>query len=147
MGCEGTPTQICTCSSDFLLRMMMRGAILGGEPWKPFFDRLHVREMFGHQFHELLVLQMTGSADDHVAGRETLPVEIQHRIALEFLDRVSCVPRIGLPEGVIFPEILGEDFVDQIVGIVLVHLYFFEDDAALAADVVRHRRPDSAPGR
>ena len=35
----------------------------------------------------------------------------------------------------VFPEILGEDFVDEVVGIVLVHLDFFEDDAALAADV------------
>ena len=98
-------------------------------------DRLHVSEMFGHQFHELLVLQMPGGGDDHVSGRKTLPVEIQHRIALEFPDRVLG-PQDRLAERMILPEILGEDFVDQVVGIVLVHLYFFEDDAALAADVI-----------
>ena len=41
-----------------------------------------------------------------------------------------------MPERMVFPEILGEDFVDQVVGIVLVHLDLFEDDAALAADVL-----------
>ena len=35
----------------------------------------------------------------------------------------------------IFPEILGENLVDQVVGIVLVHLDLFENDAALAHDV------------
>ena len=35
----------------------------------------------------------------------------------------------------ILPEILGEDLVDEVVGIVLVHLDFFHDDAAFASDV------------
>ena len=35
----------------------------------------------------------------------------------------------------IFPETLREDFVDEIVGIVLVHLDFFENHAALAGNV------------
>ena len=37
----------------------------------------------------------------------------------------------------VFPETLREDFVDQVVGIVLIHFYFFEDDAALAGYVIR----------
>ena len=45
MGCDGTPTQICTCSSDFLLRIMMRAAVFGAGLWKPFFTRLHVSEV------------------------------------------------------------------------------------------------------
>ena len=35
----------------------------------------------------------------------------------------------------ILPEVLGKDLVDQDVGIVLVDLDLFEDDAALAFDV------------
>ncbi len=35
----------------------------------------------------------------------------------------------------VFPEVLGEDFVDEVVGIVLVHLDLFQNDAALAGDV------------
>ena len=36
----------------------------------------------------------------------------------------------------IFPEILCEDLMDEVVGIIFVHLYFFEDHAALAGDVI-----------
>ena len=36
----------------------------------------------------------------------------------------------------VLPEVLGEQLVDQDVGIVLVDLDLFEDDAALALDVV-----------
>jgi hypothetical protein len=36
----------------------------------------------------------------------------------------------------IFPEILGEDFVDEVIGIVFVHFDFFEDHAAFAGDVI-----------
>ena len=35
----------------------------------------------------------------------------------------------------ILPEALREDFVDEVVGVVLVHLNFFEDDAALAGNI------------
>ena len=34
------------------------------------------------------------------------------------------------------PEVLGECLVDQVVGVVFVHLDLFEDDALLADDVV-----------
>src|SRR5215470_5130319 len=34
------------------------------------------------------------------------------------------------------PEILREDFVNEVVGIVLVHLNFFENDPAFAGDVL-----------
>src|SRR5882724_11016513 len=40
-----------------------------------------------------------------------------------------------LPESVVFPETLREDFVDQVIGTVFVHFYFFEDYAAFASDV------------
>src|SRR5580700_197331 len=36
----------------------------------------------------------------------------------------------------IFPETLGKDFVDEVVGVVLVHLDLFEDDAAFAGDIL-----------
>ena len=40
----------------------------------------------------------------------------------------------------IFPEVLGEDFVDEVVGIVFVHFDFFEDHAPLAGDVLGGER-------
>ena len=78
--------------------MMMRDTIFGLRAMEAVFYRLHMREMLVHQFHELLVLEMAGGADDYIAGRKPLFVEIQHRIALKFLYRVF-VPRIGLPRG------------------------------------------------
>jgi hypothetical protein len=36
---------------------------------------------------------------------------------------------------VILEEILGEDFVDEIIGIIFVHFYLFEDDAAFPGDI------------
>src|SRR4029077_3561024 len=35
----------------------------------------------------------------------------------------------------ILPEVLREDLVDEVVGVVLIHLDFFHDHAALASDV------------
>ncbi len=40
-----------------------------------------------------------------------------------------------LAERMILPEILGKDFVDEIVGIIFVHLDLFDDHAAFADDV------------
>ena len=36
----------------------------------------------------------------------------------------------------VLEEVLGEDLVHQVVGIVLVHLDLFQDDAALARDLL-----------
>src|SRR5438132_12261633 len=36
----------------------------------------------------------------------------------------------------ILPEILREDFMDEVVRIVLIHLNFFEDDSPLAANIL-----------
>ena len=41
----------------------------------------------------------------------------------------------GTAERITLPELLGENLVDQVVRIVLVHLDLFEDDALLACDV------------
>src|SRR5947209_19894245 len=35
----------------------------------------------------------------------------------------------------IFPEVLGEDLVDQVIGTVLVHLDFFKDYSTFADDI------------
>src|SRR6266404_1209923 len=36
----------------------------------------------------------------------------------------------------VLPEILSEDLMDEVIGIVLIHLDFFQDDATLASDVL-----------
>ena len=70
---------------------------------------------------------------DHVAGLEALLEEADEGVLLETADGFAGAED-GLAERMALPEILHKDFVDERVGIVLVHLDFFEDDAALAGD-------------
>src|SRR6185312_12565889 len=96
----------------------------------------HIRKMLGNHFHELRMIQISGSGDDHVTRRKSLAIKIKHRSAVEFLDRVASA-KDRPTQGMILPEILGKDFVDEVIGIVFAHLDLFENHAALAADVLR----------
>src|SRR5208282_1502492 len=94
----------------------------------------HVLKVFRDEFDKVLVVEVTGSADDEIAGSEVVTVEAGDHGALESLDRVARA-QDRQPEGMILPETLSKDFVDQVIGIILIHFYFFENDAALASDV------------
>ena len=80
------------------------------------------------------MLEVTGGADDEIAGSEVVSIETGDHGTLEFSYGVARA-QDRQAEGVVLPETLGEDFMDEVVGIVLVHFYFFEDDAALARDI------------
>ena len=82
---------------------------------------------------------MPGGGYDDVAGREAVSIGLEHGLTLEFLHRFFCA-QDWLAEGMIFPEILGKDFVDEVVGIVLVHLDLFENHAAFAGDILGGER-------
>ena len=85
-------------------------------------------------FDEGVVFELAGGGEDHVAAAEALAVIAEEGGLVEGGDGV-CGAEDGLAEGLIFPEVLGEDFVDEDVGVVFVHFDFFEDDAAFALDV------------
>ena len=87
------------------------------------------------QVDEGVVLEVAGGGEDHVACREALPIEADEGVLFEAADGFVGAED-GLAEGVVLPEILGKDLVDEVVGVVLVHLDLFEDDAALAGDVL-----------
>src|SRR5271167_3893968 len=55
---------------------------------KSILDRLHVLKVLIHEFHKPLVLQVASSANDQIAGSESLIVEAQHRLPLESLDAI-----------------------------------------------------------
>src|SRR5262245_20580529 len=80
------------------------------------------------------MLQVPCGTNDHVSRGKTLAIKRQHRVSLELANRVLCA-KYGLPKWVILPEVLGEDLVDEIIGIVLVHLDLFKNDAALTSDI------------
>ena len=65
---------------------------------KSVLDRIHVLKMLCHKFHKLFMLQVTGRADDQIAGGETLPIEAKNGIRLKCFDRILG-SRIGLPSG------------------------------------------------
>src|ERR1700688_3027619 len=107
------------------------------------FRRFYVLEMFGNEIDKFFVIEVAGGADDKISGGEVVAVETRDHGTVEFLDRFPGSQN-RQAKRVIFPETLGEDFVDQIVGIVLIHFYFFEDDAALARDIasIEYRMED-----
>ena len=90
-------------------------------------------EVAGDQVDKFVVLQIAGGGKDHVAGVEALFEEADEGVLLEAADGFAGAED-GLAEGMVLPEALGEDFVDEAVGIVLVHFDFLKDDAALADD-------------
>src|SRR4029077_20640624 len=69
-----------------------------------------------------------------IAGSEVVSIEAGDDRPLEFFYGVARA-QDRQTEGVVLPETLGEDFMDQVVGIILIHFYFFEDDTALARDI------------
>ncbi len=70
---------------------------------------------------------------DDVAAMEARAVKVQDLGAVKAADRLLGA-QDRLAERVPLPEALREDLVDQVVRIVLVHLDFFEDHAALPLD-------------
>src|SRR6266851_2864695 len=97
--------------------------------------RLHVLEVPGDEIHKALVIQISSSSNNHVSRGKALAVEVHNRRTLESPDSVAS-SKNRPPQRMILPEILGENFMDQVVGIVLVHLDFFQNYSAFASYVL-----------
>src|SRR3954451_13654957 len=80
------------------------------------------------------MIKISGSRDNDVVGRKPVSVRVENRWPLKPLNRLFGAED-RLAKRMVLPEILCEDLVDQIIGVILVHLDFFHDDAALAANV------------
>src|SRR5947207_4459440 len=87
-----------------------------------------------NQINEVAVVQVSGGGNNDVVGREALPVKIKDFLLLERTDRLFGAQN-RLAQRMVFPEILGEDFMDQIIRIVLIHLDLFQDHPFFANDV------------
>jgi len=64
-----------------------------------------------------------------------MPIGVKHRLPLEAFHRLLG-SEYGPAQGMVFPEVLGKYFVDQVVGIVLIHLDLFEDYSTFASYVL-----------
>ena len=81
------------------------------------------------------MIQVARRGDQDVRRRVELLIVSLHRVAIEAADGLLGAQN-RTPQRVAFPEIAGEDFVDQVFGIIHFHLQLFEDDALFLLDVV-----------
>ncbi len=95
---------------------------------------LQTRKPIFDQIDEAVVIQVSGGRDDEIVGHKALVIEIQQSFLLERAYRLLGAEN-RFAERMILPEILGEYLVDQIVGVVLIHLDLFEDDALFPNNV------------
>ena len=112
------------------------GAGLGGRQLSERLAGIEAGEFFLDGLDKLIVLKVAGGGEDHVAGVEAAGVVVEQLGLVQPCDGGGGAED-GLAQGVIFPEALGEELVHQDVGVVLVDLDLFKDDAALALDVGR----------
>ncbi len=88
----------------------------------------------GYLLDEVVVVEIAGGGEDHVGGGEAAGVFVEDDLLGEAGDGFGGAED-GAAEGVVGPEVLGEELVDEVVGIVFVHLDLFEDDALFLGDV------------
>src|ERR1051325_9778398 len=103
---------------------------------KAVFSGNHSVEMLADQIHKMLMIQMSSRSNDHVPRNKTLSIKIDDRCALEAPNRIAGAQN-RTAERVVFPKVLSKDFMNEVVGIVLIHLDFFQDDTAFTRDVLR----------
>ena len=108
---------------------------LGFRAQEAVFHRLHLREIFACHVKEFLMPQVPRRRDNQVARGKTLLMKLDYGRTFESPHSLLG-PQYRFAQRVIFPEVLSENLVHEIVGVVLIHFYFFENDASLAGDVL-----------
>ena len=85
-------------------------------------------------FDERVVLEITSGGEDHGLCGEAAGMLVKKNLSREAGDRLGGAEDRPA-ERVSLPELLGEDLVDEVVRVILVHLDLFKDDTLLAGDV------------
>ena len=80
------------------------------------------------------MIQVSRRREDHIAAAEAVAVVAEELRLLQPAHRLLG-SQDRLAQRMALPEVLGEDLVHQVVGVVLVHLDLFEDHTPLALDV------------
>ena len=91
-------------------------------------------ELFCNGLDELVVVQVAGRGEDHVAAVKAVAVVVEELLLVEPAHRLGGAED-RLAQRMVLPETLREQFVHQHVGIVFVDLDLFQNHAALALDV------------
>ena len=90
----------------------------------------------GDGLGELVVVEVAGRGEDHVAAVEAVAVVVEELVLVEAGHGLRGAED-GPAQRMVLPEALREELVDEDVGIVFVDLDLFKDHAALALDVGR----------
>src|SRR5579872_1499034 len=110
-------------------RVRLRAAIGLGERL-----RLELAEMILCKLDQFLVREAAGRGDQNIFGRVIAVVITIDAVAVEAANGLTG-PQNRTPQGMPLPEIAREDLMDEIFGIIHIHLQFFEDDAFFLLDV------------
>ena len=86
------------------------------------------------EIENLLMGYVTGGSNDQLGGSEPLAEAFLQSFFVEFFDGIGSAEN-GAAKRMIGPEATGKKFVEQVFGIVQIHLDFFEDDLAFFLDV------------
>src|SRR5437763_13896219 len=101
----------------------------------PIAHGLHAGEVLADQVHELLMIEVSGGGSDYVSRDKFLSIRLKHWAALKTPHSVARSPN-RQAQRVSLPEILCEDFMDEIIRIVLIHFYFFQNHSTLTRNVL-----------
>ena len=116
------------------MRRLMRELIFGGVSCQPFAPAGRLRETLPQQFHELVVIKIAGRGDDHVSRPELAAVIRQDGLLIEAAYRVLGA-QDRLAQRMALKEILRENLVHEVIGVVLVHLDLFQNHPTLARNL------------
>ncbi len=72
--------------------------------------------MRGYLVDEGFVVEVSGGGEDHVGGGEARVVEVEDGGLIEAGDGLDGAED-GAAEGVLLPEVLGEELVNEVVGV------------------------------
>ncbi len=118
-----------------MLRRTIFETVCGSVSAKRAVGGRNVIEALRYQIDKGVVLQIARGGENHVVAGETLAIVIEQNILLEAAHRLLR-PQDRFSQGMVLPEILRENLVHQIVGVVLVHLDLFENHSTLTHDVI-----------
>src|ERR1700722_16452502 len=91
--------------------------------------------MLPHQVDQRIVLQISRRGKQQVRRSVDRPIVLVDHLPVEALDGFARAQN-RLAQGMVLPEVGGEDFVDQGVGAVRVHLDLFQNDALFLVDIL-----------
>src|SRR5208337_2104248 len=98
-------------------------------------DGLQTAKFLFNQFENLLVGDVAGRGDENVVWRKPVLEAAAQGFAVEIAHGFRSAED-GAAERVFRPKAAGEDVVEQVLGIVQVHLDLFQNNLALLVDVV-----------